>query len=215
MINIQKLGTKVAASDQDMADLRREFQQNDFICLPNLIEPALLEELHSQIESAEWENRTHDGIGVELCMSDAGLVSLINLLFNDQALFRVIQEITGCEPIGCFQGRVYRMIPNSGHYDSWHTDIGEDRLLALSLNLGKTPYGGGLLQIQKRDRSGKLIEAPNLVFGQAILFRLSNELQHRVTNVVGTTPKTAFAGWFKTSPDLRSTLTELFRSKEV
>jgi len=209
MITIRKLGVEASFSGQELADLQRQFQENHFVRLPNLIDRALLEELYSQITTAHWENRVHDGIGIEVCLKDAGLVALMNFLLNDQELFQIIQKITGCQTIGCFQGRVYRMIPSAGHYDSWHTDFGEDRLLALSLNLGKEPYQGGALQIQRNNAAGLPIEAPNIQFGHAVLFRLSAELKHRVTKVEGDIPKTAFAGWFKSSPDLWSELTEL------
>ena len=36
--------------------------------------------------------------------------------------------------------------------------------------------------------------------GDAIIFRLASHLQHRNTNVTGSTPKTAFAGWFRSDP---------------
>lgn len=209
MITIHKLGVEVSYSAQELADLRRQFEKNDFIRLPNLIDSALLQELYSQIEASEWENRAHDGIGVEICLKDSDLVSLINFVFNDQVLFRTIQDITGCENIGCFQGRVYRMVPASGHYDSWHTDVGDDRLLALSLNFGKQPYKGGTLQIQRK--TNEPLEVSNVQFGHAVLFRLSDNMRHRVTNVEGDIPKTAFAGWFKSSPDLWVRLAELSR----
>jgi hypothetical protein len=214
MITIHKSGTDWAIPPEELFRLQHDFKQNHFIRLPNLIQADLLEEIYSQIQRSHWEERIHDGIGVEICLDDPGTVALINFLLNDQQLFQIVQTITGCEPIGCFQGRVYRMIPGSGHYDSWHTDVGEDRLLALSLNLGKEVYQGGLLQIQQRHMGDKLIEAPNPHFGHAILFRLSDELRHRVTNVEGVVPKTAFAGWFKSSPDLSSTLTELFQTNQ-
>jgi hypothetical protein len=42
-----------------------------------------------------------------------------------------------------------------------------------------------------------LAEIANTGWGDAMLFRTSKQLQHRVTDVVGNEPKTAFAGWFK------------------
>jgi hypothetical protein len=51
-----------------------------------------------------------------------------------------------------------------------------------------------------------LAEVPNLGLGDAILFRLSRGLQHRVTDVVGAHPKTAFAGWFRTDTSYREVL---------
>src|SRR4026207_1448165 len=102
MITIHKLGVQGSCSDQELSALREQFLKTNFIRFQNLIDSTLLEEIYSQIEAAEWENRTHDGIGEELCVSDAGLVSLINFVLNDPHLFRIIQEITGCENIGCF-----------------------------------------------------------------------------------------------------------------
>jgi hypothetical protein len=208
MITIHKSGIDASLPDQEITRLQQDFLQDHFVRLPNLISGGLLEELHSLITTAEWQARTHDGIGVEVVLKDPGVPSLINFLLNDQEFFRIIQKITGCGTIGCFHGRVYRMIPNAGHYDSWHTDIGEDRLLALSLNLGKEPYEGGVLQLQRNQANNPPLEVPNIHFGHAVLFRLSGELKHRVTNVAGSIPRTAFAGWFKSTPDLWSTLTQ-------
>jgi len=215
MITIDKPGASCSFTEKELSRVRHDFQKNHFVRLPDLIHKVLLEEIYSQIVTADWQEKIHDGIGTEVCLNDPGTVSLINFLFNDQDLFKIIQTITACEPIGCFQGRVYRMIPNSGHYDSWHTDFGEDRLLALSLNLGKESYEGGLLQIRHDGVINSLIEAPNPHFGDAVLFQISRELRHRVTNVEGNVPKTAFAGWFKSSPDLWATLTELSQSNQT
>jgi 2OG-Fe(II) oxygenase superfamily len=208
MITIHKSGIDASLPDQEIARLQQDFLQNHFVRFPNLINEGLLEELNSLITTAEWEERIHDGIGVEVVLKDIGIPALINFLLNDQKFFQIIQKITGCGTIGCFHGRVYRMIPHAGHYDSWHTDFGEDRLLALSLNLGKKPYVGGVLQIQQNKANSPPIEVPNIQYGHAVLFRLSGELKHRVTNVAGNISRTAFAGWFKSTPDLWSTLTQ-------
>ena len=201
MITIQRSGTSLSHTDQELDRIRQDFQRNYFVRLPNLISADLLKELYSQIMEASWEERIHDGIGVEVCLSDPGIAALINFLLNDQELFRVIEKITGCGAIGSFSGRVYRMVPDSGHYDSWHSDFGEHRLLALSLNLSKQIYEGGVLQIKERNSNSISMDVPNTEFGSAILFRLASDLEHRVTNVEGIIPKTAFAGWFRSEPD--------------
>ena len=38
-------------------------------------------------------------------------------------------------------------------------------------------------------------------FGDAIVFRIDPSLRHQVTEVTGRFAKTAYAGWFRTSPD--------------
>jgi hypothetical protein len=45
-----------------------------------------------------------------------------------------------------------------------------------------------------------LRELPNLTPGDGIMFRIDSGLRHRVTEVTGSVPKTAFAGWFRSEP---------------
>jgi predicted 2-oxoglutarate/Fe(II)-dependent dioxygenase YbiX len=73
-------------------------------------------------------------------------------------------------------------------------------LVALSLNLNTVAYAGGTLELREVE-SKKSVQLPNITFGDAILFRVADYLEHRVTPVEGAEPKTAFAGWFRTTPD--------------
>ena len=91
------------------------------------------------------------------------------LLVNDERMLEVVRLITGCGPIGHFDGRVYRMEPSTDHYDSWHDDLGEGRLVALSVNLGREPYEGGALEVRDR-RTGASAEVRSARTGDALLF---------------------------------------------
>ena len=153
--------------------------------------------------------KAHSINASELCLTEDNLTShLLDFLSNDAKLFQIVQHITGCTAIGCFEGRVYRMIPGHGHYDSWHNDMVEQRMVAMSINLSTEVYSGGVLQICEWPSRRILHEVANIGFGDSIIFRLSHHLKHRVTEVAGTVPKTAFAGWFKSQPDFLSLLTE-------
>jgi hypothetical protein len=133
-------------------------------------------------------------------MTSPAVPSLLNYLMNDPALFHLIQDLTGCPEIGCFTGRVYRLKPGGEFYDSWHSDLEGGRLIAVSVNLTSEPYQGGLLQIRRARSSTILEEVTNTTFGDAIVFRLADDLEHQVTGVTGSVAKTAFAGWFRTEP---------------
>jgi len=203
MIQITRLGVRFSGSSEDLAQLRDEFQRRHCFRLPSILEPRLLEEIHELILRAPWYERTHGEhgeIGSESSVGDEGLVASLNFLMHDAKLFRILEEATGCPAIGSFDGRVYRLVPNSSHHDSWHGDVGDHRVLALSLNLTKEPYSGGVLQIRHQDSDEILAEVVNSGFGDAIVFRLGGYLLHRVTGVTGSVSKTAFAGWFKSQP---------------
>src|SRR5262249_7665061 len=155
-----------------------------------------------KIDAAEFRPLAHEGIGVELCMAPNSALGLLHLLTNDPVFIGVIERLTGCGPVGCFGGRVYRMVASSGHSDSWHSDMARDeqRILGMSINLGEQPYSGGLFQLRRADSSRLFYEHANTGPGDALVFRLAPWLEHRVSHVVGNVPKTAFAGWFRTEP---------------
>lgn len=208
ILRITTSGTVFQGDAADIERLRQEFEQRHCLRFPHILEPNLMERLHRQIEEAEFAERIHERIGSnkELCMADNVIRGVLNVLLNSEELFGLVEPITECGPIGCFTGRVYRMMPGCGHHDAWHGDVGESRLVALSINLSKEVYAGGVLQIRDRESGEILNEVANTGFGDAIVFKLCPRLEHRVTDVKGTIPKTAFAGWFQSQPDFRSML---------
>jgi hypothetical protein len=117
-----------------------------------------------------------------------------------------IEALTGCGHLGSFLGKVYRIEPGQNHYDSWHDDVTDDRKIALSINLTEKPYSGGILEIRESGSKRVLNSVTNTGFGDAIIFPISDELEHRRTTVFGGVPKTAFAGWFKSKPDFSESL---------
>src|SRR5207253_326319 len=116
---------------------------------------------------------------------------------------------------GCFEGRVYRLSPGTGHYDSWHNDVGEDRLVAMSINLGRTPFQGGLLQIRRADSPALVREVANPTPGDAVIFRIDPAYCHRVGPVTGSVARTACAGWFRARPDFQTLLAEKLASARL
>ena len=194
----------------DVKSLRAQFDQRHYLQFPQFLAPDTLEFVQSQIDGAEFYERVHDRIASnkELCMTgNAGFGALL-LLVNDDKLFELIQQVTGCARIRCFEGRVYRVSAGAGHHDAWHNDIGDHRLIGMSVNLSREVYAGGILQIRDR-ASGEIVsEVSNVGPGDAVIFRLSENLQHRITDVEGNTSKSAFAGWFKSQPDFVSLIRE-------
>src|SRR6185503_13537630 len=121
---------------------RAEFDARHCIRLPNLLEPALARSVLDALDRATFVDYSHEGIGTELCARPGLATGVLELLANDPQLFAAVRALTGCGPIGCYHGRVYRMVPGSGHYDSWHTDVWNDRLITMSINLSPEPYAG-------------------------------------------------------------------------
>jgi len=129
-------------------------------------------------------------------MKPGKAVALLAFLVNDPDLFELVREISACDRIGSFRGRLYRMLPQSDHRDSWHGDLIEGRMVAMNINLGTVPYSGGVLEIREH-RSKRVVQrVANTRPGDAVIFRIDPSLEHRVTTVEGAVPKTAYVGFF-------------------
>ena len=193
-------------SPRERKELRAEFERRNCIRVPGFLAPGLLEEVLDQVSESAFYSRDHGGIGTEECAEAGPALALLLLVANDPRLFELVREITGCGEIGCFDGRVYRIDPARGHHDSWHSDVGDNRLVAMSLNLSTEPYEGGVLEIRDQ-RTGEITARPaGLAPGEVVMFRIAEHLRHRVSRVTGGVPRVAFAGWFKSAPSFRSVL---------
>ena len=199
MIHLTKRGVRVVGSSGVVERLRADFAREHFVRLPKFLPKDLLDRVTREIDRSEFYERAHSGIGdnKELCMrSNTIAAGLLHLLLNSEELFDVVARVTGCGRIGYFRGRVYRVVPGYGHHDAWHSDVARHRLVAISINLSRRPYRGGTLEMRAAKSRRLLREIPNPGFGDAILFRIGDDLEHRITDIEGASAKTAFAGWF-------------------
>jgi len=201
MIQLTRMGL-VADDPAAVEELAATFARVHCVTIPRFIEPRLLGWLSKAVDRGAFVPRVHDiePPATDLRLNDHDIRSTLLLLFNDASLFAFIRRLSGCAPIGCFVGSVYRMTAELGHVDSWHDDIHDGRMVALSLNLSPNGYRGGLLQIREIGSEKVLHEVANTGLGDAIIFRLSARMEHRITTVESGPAKTAYAGWFKSHP---------------
>lgn len=203
MLQITRSGVVFSGSDTDIERARADFERQDWVILPGLLNRELLNMIQQQLAASDFEGKTAS-IYPELNVSDGALL----LLLNNSQLFKIIEQITGVGHIGCFRGRIYRFVPGAKNILEWHTDLNGTRLVALTINLSTELYQGGVLRIRERKTKRMVCELTNSGFGDAILFRIDQRLEHSVSDVEGTVVKTALAGWFESEPDYRSLLAE-------
>jgi 2OG-Fe(II) oxygenase superfamily len=186
-------------NERELGALRAEFDRQHHVQIPGFIDRELAEFLAGEIERSRFYEKIHGELRVELCMERNGALGLLFLAVNDPELFGAVERVTGCDPVGSFFGRVYRLDPSADHHDSWHDDRVDTRMVAMSINLGP-PYEGGKLELRQKGSAELVAEVANTGLGDAVLFRIAKGLEHRNTGVVGTAPKIAFAGWFYGRP---------------
>jgi hypothetical protein len=154
----------------------------------------------AEVAAARFDTNDVPGIQRERRL-DASSDVLARLIFlaNDPELVEFVREVTGCTDVGFFVGRVSRLAAKSDHFAAWHDDALDGRRVALSLNLSEGPLDGGELLIRRKGEPEPL-PMPYGPPGDALLFRISEHLEHRVRPVRSRTPRTAFVGWYFAGP---------------
>jgi hypothetical protein len=213
MVQLTKTGLRT--SPDAMIPLKDEFRKLHTFQLKSFLAPDLLQEISSEIAASNFYERsdlTHKGKewSREQTMDENLTVHKLRLLMNNASLWDFVRSVTGCEEIRCFYGRVYRIQSGGGHYDNWHNDVDDIRLIGMSLNLSPEPYEGGTFRLREFGSQTVLRDLPNTGPGDAIFFRISDQLEHIVTRIEGERPKIAFAGWFQNSPYFADLMRETY-----
>jgi len=195
VIGFTAKGVRVGATA--VAALREEFRERQFVRLPGLLAGPLLNRLLDMVDRGAWDEHVQADLDSEAIIRSGPALNTLHFLANEPAFLALVHQITNAGPFSWFGGRVYRLAPGGGHYDSWHDDNTDGRLVAMSVNLSRNGYEGGVFQMRKRDSPELLVELANTGLGDATLFRVSEHYVHRVTDIRGREARTAFAGWFR------------------
>jgi len=191
---------------ESLSSLCRTFREQHAIHLPRFLDSNLLAYVHRSIRTASFYERDHEDIAREACMCDNPMLAMMCLIMNDPRVFAAIRGITGCAPIGYFNGRVYTFAADANHFDQWHSDTVDDRHIGISINLTEGVFEGGVFELRLAGAEASHWSIANTGPGDAVLFRIGDDLLHRVTPVVGPVSRVAYAGWFQGGGDLLSLL---------
>lgn len=200
MIQLSRAGVRVSGPATDLDALARQFAARHVIQLPSFLDPGLGALLDRRLAAAPFRARIEEGTEIEETLDDPNLAALCHFVMNDRRLFSVIDRLTGCGPFAQFTGRVYRRRAPAApgeHYYPWHDDVSEDRRVAISINLTPASYQGGCLQLRDAATHATIAEIANTGHHDAVVFRVSPALQHRVTPVEGGVARTVLTGWFR------------------
>jgi hypothetical protein len=167
------------------------------VVLRSFLSAGEREWIEARLDRASFRPNTIEATGkVELLMEPNGISALLHFKLNDPEMFELVEAVTGGGPIGFFRGRTYRMEPRAGHFSPWHDDAVLDRIAAFTVNLSPSPFEGAKLQVKSAADDSLLTEIGDLEFGDAVLIEISRAYQHRNSPLLGSVPKTSYAGFF-------------------
>jgi hypothetical protein len=203
LVQIRGRRVFVSRDEARIARAREALERDWVVRLPALLDGPTLEGARAALRDGRWKAFDHSGIALEACLVSDRTIDALEFQLNEPALLRLIERVADAPRIGRFSGRIYRVEPDAGHFDSWHSDTKDHRRVALTLNLSEGVYTGSSLEMREKD--AEVVRTfSNLVPGDGMLFRIAPTLEHRLTPLEGTVPKTALAGWFREQPDFHA-----------
>lgn len=168
--------------------------------IPQFFSPELLTFFEKNILNQEFTPRQSVDDGVQMVFKELGLenkhTKLMYLLMQDQVLIQNLAQRTGLNDLKSCASRIYKFIPHGSNTFDWHNDLCHGRTLGFSVNLTREKFEGAKFMIRKKQDHSVSAEFHNTGYGDAILFKISAELEHCVSPLTGSTPRLAYAGWF-------------------
>lgn len=164
------------------------------VVFDNVIAPKLLESLIARAQSADFRQTDLKEFGLRGndLSPRAGLPFC--MVLARPVFMRWLEQISGCPPVAHVEGHLVQMLP--GNNLGWHRDAGHGiRRLAMVLNLSTDRYEGGRFELRQKSTTTPMLAYQATTPGSLALFRLSNDLQHQVTQVTAGGPRTTFTGW--------------------
>jgi hypothetical protein len=216
---IQLTQTVLRTEPGDIPRLAEEFAETGCALLPGFLEPRILRPLLQWIQSARFEERNEvdaeRGVfGTTLLVPETErALFLLHFILNRPDLFEAVQQVTGCPKISNFIGRLHRTRAETGQHIDWHRDVVDTRTLGLCINLSAEDYTGGVLQLRDADRIIRA-EVGRAAPGDAFLFRIDRDWQHRLTTVESGL-RTVGVGWFRTAPEWSVYALNAVRSRQI
>ena len=210
----------VVVRDDEWITQQRELARRHCVVFRDFVDASILERVPRMLETSRFFTSElllqgkNKAAAREVLMYDTEpLACMFFFLVNQPRLFEAMTEFTGCEmPIRYFIGRFRKQLPG-GEGFRWHDDRDRkrERLVGLSINLSPEPFVGGNFRIRNKETGEVLraVTASRFRFGDAILFRIHDSLEHALSVVRGGPPRYNYVGWFTWARDYR----KVFREK--
>ena len=202
--------------------VKADFAKRHIVVLPQFVEETLLQRMRLLVAESEFHDHEtkvrHVITGRELVLLRAMtsqppmLFRLFDMLLNSPVLFAAIQELVDCgadrfpkrddvdereEGLAFQIGDLHHMTRERGHFDAWHSDLTQGRLIGVSLNLEPDPAAAGGVEIREAPLAAHRVAAG---FGDVVLIRIAKGLRHRGLPSTCAVPRCTFAGWFVAKP---------------
>lgn len=195
---LQVASDTVSFSEDAEASVAAALAERPAVVLTGLLAPALRSMLCPVLRRPFVEQRIEGAPGMRQVEPGIQPASrALELALRRAPLLRWLERVAGCGPLVHVEGEVAEHRPGGEDYLSWHGDMHKPgRKLALVIDFSEARYEGGIFELRDRQSKQMLIRHHHDQPGSALLFRIAENLEHRVLPVTCGGPRRVFACGF-------------------
>lgn len=178
--------------------LRETFRDCHVIAIPGFLDVGFVSLLRGFLEKSVFRAQPIVQLGERHVEAPPGIIGkALTAGLRRPNLLRFLEETTDCGVLGSVEGELATYTPQPRQALSWHDDRNDPRRrLAITINLGDAYYEGGTFELRKKHSGQLLCWHTHRAVGDALIFRVSDDLEHRVVPVLAGGPRHVYAGWF-------------------
>lgn len=186
--------TQVHADAPAIAAMRQAVDRYGGLLVPRALAPDLLGQFQALAARAALQPVTTRGIARRDTAVSPAIILPLCMALARQPFFDWIAAVTGCPPVAHVEGVLARM--KTGDTVGWHRDAALGiRHVAMVIILSDTPHEGGRFELRRKSDGTPLMAHRGAPAGTLALFRIGEDLQHRVTPLTSGGPRLSFSAW--------------------
>lgn len=198
IFQISSTGIRLDAAPDTVAALQREFIERHALVFQNALAQEFFAKLQSLLSNSRFAIRQTPKVGEQEIESPAIAGHALSFVLGNKFLMNWINQVTACTVSRHVLGGIARLQAVSGQQLDWHDDRLDTpvRQLAMTINLSSIAYAGGDFELRRKGHQDILFRHHHGEPGSIVLFRVDQQIEHRVTPVVTGGPRLVYAGWF-------------------
>ena len=201
-LTIASHATTVHADAAAIAAMRDAVTRFGGLLVPGALAPDLLARFQSLAAHAPLHPVTTDGIAHRDTDLTPSIVLRMCMALVRQSFLDWVSAVTGCPRAAHIEGVLARM--KVGDTVGWHRDAALGlRHVAMVLILSEAPHEGGRFELRHKSDGRPLMAHQGAPAGTLALFRIGEDLQHRVTTLTAGGPRVSFFAWARGPVDDR------------
>ena len=183
----------------DTVSAAEHFAEHRAILCNGAIQRDFLALLFDVLARAEFRSDRVEGLGHREIEKPALAGRAISLALNRRTLLDWIATVARCGRLGSVEGRVVQTALRPDDRLRWHDDLedtGTQRRLGITIGLSNQAYDGGLFELREKDMHTALFHHRHVEPGQALIFDVAPDVEHRLCPITAGGPRRVYTGWF-------------------